>query len=186
MLIDICSKLPLRLGRLFVLGTWGDAVIVARSMKDLRGICLLPWALDPQVDEQGKRRQTPLSQKEFESKLMTYEKRLEELDDDQIIARLTGLNFERRGDLVIVDVLSEDGTWDQRNSMMLEMQLGAWDSFSMIPGAPSTAKVPVPAPPRTASWHHRRPRLHQLPPRSPRPRRRRPPSKKSRRVRRCE
>ena len=144
MLIDICAKLPIRLGRLFVLGTWGDAVIVARSVKDLRGICLLPWALDPQVDEQGKRRQTPLSQKEFESKLMAYEKRLEELDDEQIIARLSGINFERRGDLVIVDALSEDGTWDQRNSMMLEMQLGAWDTFSMIPGAPSTA-------PRTAS-----------------------------------
>jgi hypothetical protein len=147
MLIDICAKLPIRLGRLFVLGTWGDAVIVARTVKDLRGICLLPWALDPQVDEQGKRRQTPLSQKEFESKLMAYEKRLEELDDEQIIARLSGVNFERRGDLVIVDALSEDGTWDQRNSMMLEMQLGAWDTFSMIPGAPSTAKAPVPAAP---------------------------------------
>ncbi|MEO8845740.1 MAG: hypothetical protein ABI704_29470, partial [Kofleriaceae bacterium] len=97
--------------------------------------------------EQGKRRQTPLSQKEFESKLTTYEKRLEELDDEQIIARLEGINFERRGDLVIVDVLSEDGTWDQRNSMMLEMQLGAWDTFSMIPGAPSTAKAPPPAAP---------------------------------------
>lgn len=147
MLIDICAKLPIRLGRLFVLGTWGDAVIVARNVKDLRAICLLPWALDPQVDEQGKRRQTPLSQKEFESKLTTYEKRLEELDDEQIIARLEGINFERRGDLVIVDVLSEDGTWDQRNSMMLEMQLGAWDTFSMIPGAPSTAKAPPPAAP---------------------------------------
>jgi hypothetical protein len=147
MLIDICAKLPIRLGRLFVLGTWGDAVIVARTVKDLRGICLLPWALDPQVDESGKRRQTPLSQKEFESKLMTYEKRLEELDDEQIIARLSGINFERRGDLVIVDALSEDGTWDQRNSMMLEMQLGAWDTFSMIPGAPSTAKAPAPAAP---------------------------------------
>jgi hypothetical protein len=41
-------------------------------------------------------------------------------------------------------VLSEDGTWDQRNSMMMEMQLGAWDAFSMIPGAPSTAKPPEP------------------------------------------
>ena len=148
MLIDICAKLPIRLGRLFVLGSWGDAVIVARSIKDLRGICLLPWALDPQVDESGKRRQTPLSQKEFESKLMMYEKRLEELDDEQIIARLSGITFERRGDLVIVDALSADGTWDQRNSMMMEMQLGAWDTFSMIPGAPSTAKVPAPAAPK--------------------------------------
>ena len=142
-LIEICTKLPIRLGRLFVLGTWGDAVIVARNVKDLRAIALLPWALDPQVDETGKRRQTPLSQKEFESKLMTYEKRLEELDEEQILARLDGVNFERRGELVIVDVLEPDGTWDQRKSMTMEMQLGAWDSFSMIAGAPSTVKVPL-------------------------------------------
>jgi len=144
-LIAICEKLPIRLGRLFVLGTWGDAVLVARNVKDLRAICLLPWALDPQVDQDGKRRQTPLSQKEFEAKLMAYEKRLEELDENQILARLQGLTFERRGELVIVDALEADGTWDQRKSMAMEMQLGAWDSFSMIPGAPSTAKAP-PAP----------------------------------------
>src|SRR3569623_213015 len=144
-LIAICEKLPSRLGRLFVLGTWGDAVLVARNVKDLRAICLLPWALDPQVDQDGKRRQTPLSQKEFEAKLMAYEKRLEELDENQILARLQGLTFERRGELVIVDALEADGTWDQRKSMAMEMQLGAWDSFSMIPGAPSTAKAP-PAP----------------------------------------
>jgi hypothetical protein len=146
-LIAICERLPIRLGRLFVLGTWGDAVLVARNVKDLRAICLLPWALDPQVDQDGKRRQTPLSQKEFEAKLMIYEKRLEELDEEQILARLTGLTFERRGELVIVDALEADGTWDQRKSMALEMQLGAWDSFSMIPGAPSTVKVPVTAAP---------------------------------------
>jgi hypothetical protein len=144
-LIAICEQLPIRLGRLFVLGTWGDAVLIARNVKDLRGICLLPWALDPQVDQDGKRRQTPLSQKEFESKLMAYEKRLEELDEEQIVARLTGVTFERRGELVIVDTLEPDGTWDQRKSMAMELQLGAWDSFSMIPGAPSTVKVPVPA-----------------------------------------
>ncbi|HET9991786.1 MAG TPA: hypothetical protein VFQ65_24825 [Kofleriaceae bacterium] len=143
-LIAICEKLPIRLGRLFVLGTWGDAVLIARNVKDLRAICLLPWALDPQVDQDGKRRQTPLSQKEFESKLMAYEKRLEELDEQQILARLTGLTFERRGELVIVDALEPDGTWDQRKSMAMEMQLGAWDSFSMIPGAPSTVKAPPP------------------------------------------
>ncbi|HEY3807561.1 MAG TPA: hypothetical protein VGL61_33395 [Kofleriaceae bacterium] len=145
-LIATCQTLPVRLGRLFVLGSWGDAVLVARSMKDLRAICLLPWALDPQVDQDGKRRATPLSQKEFEAKLMAYEKRLEELDDEQIIARLSGVSFERRGDLVVVDVLEADGTWDQRKSLLMEQQLGAWDAFSMIPGAPSTAKPPV-APP---------------------------------------
>src|SRR5258708_11673119 len=35
MLIETCQKLPVRLGRLFVLGSWGDAVLVARSVRDL-------------------------------------------------------------------------------------------------------------------------------------------------------
>jgi hypothetical protein len=145
-LIATCAALPVRLGRLFVLGSWGDAVLVARDVRDLRGICLLPWALDPQVDLDGKRRATPLSQKEFEAKLMIYEKRLEELDESQILARLSGVTFERRGELVVVDVLEADGTWDQRKSMLMEQQLGAWDSFSMIPGAPSSSKPPAAAP----------------------------------------
>ncbi|HUJ60124.1 MAG TPA: hypothetical protein VLX92_16575 [Kofleriaceae bacterium] len=138
-LIAICQKLPIRLGRLFALGTWGDAVLVAREVRDLRAICMLPYALDPQVDVDGKRRQTPLSQKEFEAKLLAYEKRLEELDDQQILARLSGVSFERRGDVVVVDVLEADGTWDQRKSMMMEQQLAALDTFSLIPGAPSSA-----------------------------------------------
>lgn len=138
-LIATAQKLPIRLGRIFALGAWMDAVIVARSVRDLRGIALLSWALDPNVDVDGKRRNTPLSQKEFEGKLVAYEKRLDELDDQQIINRLTGVTFERRGDLVVVDVLEADGTWDQRKSMLLEQQLAAWDTFSMIPGAPSQA-----------------------------------------------
>jgi hypothetical protein len=139
-LVTACQKLPVRLGRLFALGSWGDAVLVAGSVRDLRGICLLPWALDSQVDIDGKRRQTPLSQKEFEAKIMAYEKRLEELDDQQIIAGLTGVSFERRGDLVVVDVLEADGTWDQRKSLVMESQLAAVDRFSMIPGAPAQPK----------------------------------------------
>jgi hypothetical protein len=140
-LIESCQKLPTRLGRLFVLGSWGDAVLVTRSVRDLRGICLVPWALDPQVDIDGKRRQTPLSQKEFETKIMAYEKRLEELDDQQIIAGLTGVSFERRGDLVVASVLEVDGTWDQRKSLAMETQLAAMDRFSMIPGAPAQPKA---------------------------------------------
>jgi len=139
-LISMVQKLPVRLGRLFALGTWGDAVIVARSMRDLRGIALLPWALDPQVDVDGKRRATPLSQKEFEAKLLAFEKRLDELDEDQIIANLTGVSFERRGDVVVVDVLEPDGTWDQRKSLLMEQQLAAVDRFSLIPGAPASPK----------------------------------------------
>jgi len=137
-LIEMCTKLPIRLGRIFALGSWSDAVIVARSVRDLRAIALLPWALDPHVDVDGKRRQTPLSQKEFEGKLVAYEKRLDELDEQQILARLSGATFERRGELVVVDVLEADGTWDQRKSLQLEAQLGAWDTFSLLPGAPST------------------------------------------------
>jgi hypothetical protein len=143
-LIKTCQTLPIRLGRLFMLGTWGDAVIVARTARDLRGIALLPYALDSQVDVDGKRRQTPLSQKEFETKILAFEKRLEELDDEQIIAGLSGVTFERRGDLVIVDVLEADGTWDQRKSMLLENQLAAIERFSMLPGAPQP-KGPPPA-----------------------------------------
>jgi hypothetical protein len=150
-LIESAQKLPLRLGRIFALGAWMDAVIVAKTVRDLRGISLLSWALDPHVDIDGKRRQTPLSQKEFEAKLIAYEKRLDELDEQQIINRLSGVaTFERRGDLVVVDVLEADGTWDQRKSMILEQQLSAWDTFSMIPGAPSqaakTAAAPAPTP----------------------------------------
>src|SRR3954471_2590678 len=66
-LIKTCQTLPIRLGRLVSLGTWGDAVIVASTARDLRGIALLPYALDSQVDVDGKRRATPLSQKEFET-----------------------------------------------------------------------------------------------------------------------
>jgi hypothetical protein len=152
-LIAMCQKLPVRLGRIFALGTWGDAVIVARSLRDLRGICLLPYALDPQVDVDGKRRQTPLSQKEFEAKLLAFEKRLEELDDQQIISRISGLTFERRGDVVVIDVLEPDGTWDQRKSMVMEQQLAAIDTFSLIPGAPSSSakKAEVTKPPPKAA-----------------------------------
>lgn len=151
-LIEMCTKLPIRLGRIFALGSWSDAVIVARSVRDLRAIALLPWALDPHVDIDGKRRQTPLSQKEFESKLVAYEKRLDELDEQQILARISGATFERRGELVIVDVLEPDGTWDQRKSLQLEQQLGAWDTFSLLPGAPSTTakKAEEPAPKKEA------------------------------------
>ena len=153
-LIKVCQTLPIRLGRLFVLGSWGDAVLVARDVKDLRAICLLPWALDPQVDVDGKRRATPLSQKEFEAKLLAYEKRLDEMDEQQILARLSGVSFERRGDLVVVDVLEADGTWDQRKSMLMEQQLAAVDQFSMLPGAPvakkpdAVAKPAAKAPPK--------------------------------------
>jgi hypothetical protein len=137
-LIRMCDALPVRLGRLFALGAWGDAVLVARLARDLRAICLLGWALDPTIDVDGRRRASQLSRNEFETKLLAFEKRLDELSEDEILARLGGdVHFERRGDLLIVDVLEADGTWDQRKSVTMEMQLAALDRFSMLPGAPS-------------------------------------------------
>jgi len=148
-LIAMCQVLPVRLGRLFSLGTWGDAVLVARDARDLRGISLVPWALDPQVDIDGKRRASRLNQQEFEAKILAFEKRLDELDEQQILSGLTGATFERRGDLLVVDVLEADGTWDQRKSMMMESQLASTDRFSLIPGAPQPkAAPPAPAPAR--------------------------------------
>jgi hypothetical protein len=147
-LIAIADKVPLRLGRIFALGSWGDAVIVARSARDLRGVCLIPWALDPQVDQDGKRRATPLTQQEFEAKIMVFEKRLDELDEKEILAGLTGATFERRGELLVVDVLEPDGTWDLRRSLALETQLAAIERFSIIPGAPSAPGPGAPAQPK--------------------------------------
>src|SRR5688572_13577420 len=146
-LIKMCTALPMRLGRLFSLGTWGDAVLVARTARDLRGIALLLWALDPQVDIDGKRRASRLNQQEFEAKILAYEKRLDELDDGDILANVTGATLERRGDLLVLDVLEADGTWDQRKSLVMETQLAALDRFSLIPGAPSIKRAPEPAKP---------------------------------------
>jgi hypothetical protein len=56
------------------------------------------------------------------------------------------VNVERRGDLVIVDVLEADGSWDQRKSMLMETHLAATDQFSLLPGAPSSGKKGAPAP----------------------------------------
>lgn len=146
-LIAMCAALPVRLGRLFSLGAWGDAVLVARSARDLRAICLLAWALDPTVDVDGKRRASQLGKQEFETKIMAFEKRLEELDDEEILTGLAApVNFERRGELLVVDVLEADGTWDQRNSGLMEAQLGAVDRFSLLPGAPAARRKPAPAP----------------------------------------
>ncbi|MBK9035989.1 MAG: hypothetical protein IPL61_32865 [Myxococcales bacterium] len=147
-LIALCETLPVRLGRLFALGSWGDAVLVARSARDLRAVCLIAWALDPTVDLDGKRRANQLQRAEFEAKIMAYDKRLEELDDDDILANLPpDVTVERRGELLILDVLEADGTWDQRRSLELEAALAAVDQFSTFPGAPRPKLAPEPPPP---------------------------------------
>ncbi|HEU5056895.1 MAG TPA: hypothetical protein VFU21_10240 [Kofleriaceae bacterium] len=139
-LIAACQAVPVRLGRLSALGSWGDAVLVARDARDLRGVCLIPWALDPTVDVAGKRRATRLTQAEFEEKLIAFDKRLEELDEQEILANLGPVNFERRGDLLVIDVLENDGSWDLRRSLQMEAALAAIDRFSLIPGAPAARR----------------------------------------------
>lgn len=136
-LIAACEALPVRLGRLSALGSWGDAVLVARSAKDLRAISLLMWVLDPMVDADGSRRPGPLSRPELEAKLVAYEKRLDELDEQAILDGVHAARVERRGELIILDVLEDDGTWDMRKSLALEAELAAVERFSLVPGAPA-------------------------------------------------
>jgi len=158
-LIAMCAAAPIRLGRLFALGTLADAVMVARQARDLRAMALLPWALDPSIDMEGKRRAGRLTQEEFEAKIAGYEKRLEELDEKQILASLGPASFERRGKLLVVDVLEADGTWDIRKSLELESALAAIERFSMIPGAPARPVAASATPKRSAP-----PSAHSAPP----------------------
>lgn len=135
-MIELCTALGLRAARLNGLGMWGDAALAAKSARDLRGLALIAWVLDPTVDVSGQVRANRLSPAEFEEKLMAYDKRLEELDEKQILADLGGARLERRGDYLVLDVLDGKGHWDLRNSLAMEKALAAIDRFSMIPGAP--------------------------------------------------
>ena len=137
-LIAACEALPVRIGRMFALGSWGDAVIAAKAARDLRAVALLPWALDPSIDTDGKRRASPLSEEEIKEKLFAFEKRLDELPENEILSDLGPAALERRGDLLVVSVLEADGTWDTRNSRLLEDALAATERFALFPGAPAT------------------------------------------------
>ena len=145
-LLALCAAADVRLGRIFALGTMGDAVLVARAARDLRAIALLPWALDPTIDVDGRRRTSQLNKAEFTAKIEAYEKRIDELDDREILANLGPATMVRDGDLIVVDVLEADGSWDMRNSLALETALAAIDRFSLIPGAPAQALRPDPKP----------------------------------------
>ena len=138
-LLALCDACDVRLGRITGFSVWGDAVWVARNAKDLRGICLISWALDPTMDVSGKRRASQLTQPEFEEKLGAYLKRLDELDENTILKNIGLANFARHGDYLVVDVLENDGTWDLRKSHAAEASIAAISSFSVLPGAPSTA-----------------------------------------------
>jgi len=157
-LIAICDALSdsVRMGRLFALGSWGEAVMVARSAVDFRAWALQMWALDPMTDIRGHRRAQPLSEAEFEEKLMAYERRLEELSESHILSLLGSATLERRGEWLVLSVLKDDGSWDLRDSAVLEQSLAAVDEFSMIPGAPkegarAPASEPEPEPAPTAA-----------------------------------
>jgi hypothetical protein len=158
-LVKLVDKLGGRLGRMSAFGTWGDAVVVARTARDLRAVSLLGWALDPVVDADGRRRAQQLTQREFELKLKSYDKRLDELQDAAILARIPPATLERHGDFLVMHVLSDrDGSWDIRKSYELEKRVAATDQFSRIPGArqalvtpeeeaPARAAAPAPAAP---------------------------------------
>lgn len=146
-LVNLVEKTGARLGRMSAFGTWGDAVIVVRSARDLRGLLLLGWALDPTTDMGGRRRATPLSKREFEEKLGSYEKRLDELSDAMILARVPPAQAFQRKEVLVIDLLSDvDGSWDIRKSYELEKRVSACELFAKIPGA-RVAPEPEPAPP---------------------------------------
>jgi hypothetical protein len=143
-IIALVETTGARLGRVFALGTWGDAVLVARSAVDLRAISLVGWVLDPQLDVDGKRRAAQPTQKDIEDKIAAYDRRLEELDEKQILADIGPAKLERRGELLVLDVLEPDGTWDIRKSFAMEQALAAIDRFSRIPGAPAAGMRTAP------------------------------------------
>jgi hypothetical protein len=163
-LAKLVDKMGARLGRMGAFGSWGDAAVVARSGRDLRAVALLSWALDPVTDLEGRRRAQQLSQREFELKLAGFDKRLDELDDATILARVPPATLERRGpkgaELLVVHVLSDrDGSWDLRKSYEAEKRIGAVELFSRLPGArqnvvaaePEAEAPPAPSePPRPA------------------------------------
>ena len=159
-LVRLVQVTGARLGRMYAFGTWGDAVVVTRTARDLRGLMLLSWALDPTTDLEGRRRATPLNQAEFEEKLRSFDKRLDELDDAQIALRVAPVRADKLGALLVVDLLSDrDGSWDIRKSYEVEKRVAALESFARIPGAkvvsnepaqPAAAPPPPPPEPKAA------------------------------------
>jgi len=146
-LVKLVELTGAKIGRLGAFGAWGDAVVVTRSARELRGLMLLGWALDPTIDLDGRRRAGQLNKREFEMKLAAFDKRLDELPDEMILARVPPARLERRGDLIIVDVLEPlSGHWDVRKSYELEKRVAAVELFARIPGARVAEPEPPPAP----------------------------------------
>jgi hypothetical protein len=162
-LVKLMELTGAKIGRLGAFGAWGDAVIVVRTARDLRGLMLLGWALDPTFDLEGRRRAAQLSKREFELKLASFDKRLDELDDAMVLAHVPPAHLEQVGELIVVDVLDpKTGSWDVRRSYELEKRVAAVELFSRIPGAkrepdleaapappPARIEAPPPAPPPT-------------------------------------
>jgi hypothetical protein len=172
-LVSLVDKMGARIGRMGAFGTWGDAVIVCRSPRDLRAVLLLGWALDPVTDLEGRRRGQQLSQREFELKLASFEKRLDELDDAAILARVPPATVEKKGpkdaELLVVSALSDrDGSWDIRKSYELEKRVAALDLFSRIPGAKQSIIAPE-AEPAPAAAPAEAPKAPEPPPEPPKP-----------------
>ncbi len=160
-LVKLVELTGAKVGRLGAFGAWGDAVVVVRALRDLRALMLLAWALDPTYDLEGRRRASQLTKREFEMKLASFDKRLDELDDAMVLARVPPARFQQVGDLTVVDVLdAKTGHWDVRKSYEMEKRIGAVELFSRIPGAkyeapdepapPPAKRVEAPPPPPPA------------------------------------
>ncbi|HKA87913.1 MAG TPA: hypothetical protein VKE22_09620 [Haliangiales bacterium] len=153
-LVKLVEATGAKIGRLGAFGAWGDAAVVVRAVRDLRALMLLAWALDPTYDLEGRRRASQLTKREFEMKLGSFDKRLDELDDAMVLARVPPARLQQVGELTVVDVLdAKTGHWDVRKSYEMEKRVGAVELFSRIPGAkhePPDDAAPAPPPPRVA------------------------------------
>jgi len=135
----MCDALEphIRMGRLFALGSLGEAVTFARSAVDMRGWALLSWLLSPVADIRGRPRSQPLSEAEFEEKLGAYGKRIEELTEQEVIDRIHTGSLTRSGEWLVLTTVDSNGHWDLRHAAAAESELAAVDSFSVLPGAPA-------------------------------------------------
>ena len=164
-----------RIGRLGAFGTWGDAVIVTRvGARPARRAAprLGARSASPIVD--GRRRGQQLSQREFELKLASFEKRLDELDDAAILARVPPAILEKRGPRGPSSSscrCSPTATGAGTSARATSSRSASPPSTSSrgIPGASSRSSPPTPSrPPRPPTRRRRRPRRPSRPSRSAR------------------
>ncbi len=139
LLLTIAADPAIRFARMGTLGGFADAVLVARSLQDIRAYALLLWVYSPMIDADGRSRSSQLPPTEIKKKAATFEKRIVELSEQDILEGMSG-NFTRHDDLVVVDFLNNEGGYDFRFATEGLLSIAAIDRFSHFAGAPAGPK----------------------------------------------